>query len=444
MSRGRRPQFDYQRIADEYNLWYGKHEAKANASQVRQDILGNKALFERFARQWCFGEAYFYLRLALDERVSKDEVEQRSLASPPLVPFIESYQPSTDYEPRLPKWFRRVLGAWLDSIHQVEGRPRDPLVPRGRDYSSGISLSLYLMADCLQDERFVWAMNSVRAIWRMGEHDGNSWYRWLHGQQESAVQRQFPSGLPSTDALRPLESYGRGQGLGFADPLDDRNADGELAHGPYGLPVQDYKSHLGQLVRLAGGSPDSEGWQDWVERLLWDLGEREVIFPLEVGGWVKTSWLRREFLTVAWQVEGRYVPHAPPTRPTLRTERESRGQASVQIDIPSRWVSLRDAPADLRYDLLSAIARIWGAYRHLPSHNDRVRRFQRLIDDADTASDELAPKYEEWESEIARLPVEQQEGPEALRISDEQNKQESRILAKHAKRRQRGRKRLQA
>jgi hypothetical protein len=315
-------------------------------------------------------------------------------------------------------------------------------VPVGADYSESISLSYYLMADCLRDERFIWAMTRVKAIWRMDEFEAKTWFRWLHEQQEAVIRHLFPAGVPQEDELLPYQSFGRGGG--WTNPLDDRNARGKLAHGPYGLPVLDYKSHLRQLVRLAGGDPMEEFWQDWVERLLWSLDRREIVFPSPDDGTWQTTWLRSAFLANAWTTKGRNIPHAPPTEPYVNTEWTSEGEVRLRIAVPSRWVSLSSF-SEVRDDVLHAIVNLWGAYRFLPGQSERLRYLQGISTSARAVDEELESLYETWEDEIERaVPSEEQTGPMAQRIAGEQTKIELRVREKHRKRSERARNRLRS
>jgi len=300
------------------------------------------------------------------------------------------------------------------------------------------------MADCLRDERFVWAMRRVKVIWRMREHTATTWFRWLYDQHENSIRRLFPSGTPSTEMMRGCESYGQGGGMGFANPVDDRRVEGDLAHGPYGLPLLDYKCHLRQLVRLAGGDPTEGLWQDWVERLLWSLTRRGIVFRSPDNGTWQTTWLRNGFLSNAWCAQGRDIPHAPPMKPYESTERSSEGAPRLLIVIPSRWVSLSSFP-DLRDDVVETIVRLWGPYRALPNRSQRLAYLRELVSRPQTSDEELAPHYEAWEEEIENtVSSEDQTGPEARRIAAEQTKIELSVREKHRKRSERARKRLRS
>ena len=144
-----------------------------------------------------------------------------------------------------------------------------------------------------------------------------------------------------------------------------------------------------------------ECWQDWVERLLWSLNRREIVFPSPDDGTWQATWLRSEFLTSAWTTEGCDIPHAPPTKPYVNTEWTSEGEVRLRVAVPSRWVPLSSF-SELRDDVLSAIVNLWGAYRALPSHSERLRYLQGLTARAQAVGEEIGPLYESWEDEIER------------------------------------------
>ncbi|MCJ7510997.1 MAG: hypothetical protein MUP14_08965 [Dehalococcoidia bacterium] len=452
-TRGRKSKLNFEGIADRYNLVYSSHWASVDASEVQEDIRRNETLFAHLVSRRSTVEAYFYLKLVLQGQMSEDEVQRRSRPSPADVPLLETFHRSKDYEPRLPSWFVEVLTKWLlkvgeawqDSRQQVEERPPESPVPRWLHYSDPISLSFYVMADCLRDEAFVWAMKRVRTIWRMDSHDPESWYRWLYDQQASAVRKLSPK-LTQRDAVEKYSRYGQGHNMGWANPLDDRDVHGDLDDEAYGLPVLDYKSHLRQLVRLAGGDPGNDLWEEWVEALLWELRPR----PGRGGGWAKgdTTWLRREALSPVWDVDDREVTIAPPTIPTVVTERSPDGEVRLRIAIPSRWFSLSSFPLELRDDLLQATLRLWGAYRHLLSHEQRLAYLAGLaLPSREETPDRewlLRELYEETEAELEALPIEDQ--VETLTIQ-EQEAMERRTVRRpfdrQRKKSERARKRLQ-
>jgi len=452
-TKGRKAKWNFERIADDYNLWYGSHEATVDASRVRDDIRRNEELFTRLARRRGLVQAYFYLKLVLQGHMSEEEIQRSSWPSPADVPLLRTFHPSPDYEPRLPPWFLKVLTKWLvrvveawqGSRQQGDERPPESPIPHWLRGSDSISLSFYVMADCLRDEAFVWAMKRIKAIWRMDGREPEDWYQWLYDQQQSAVRKLSPR-LTQRDAVEKYKRYGQGLNMGWANPPDDRDVRRDLDHGPYGLPVLDYKSHIRQLVRLAGGDPGNDLWEDWVEALLWELRPR----PGRGGslGRDNVTWLRREALSPVWGVDEREVTLAPLTEPTVLTERSPHGEVRLRIAIPSRWFSLSSFPLELRDDLLQAALCLWGAYRHPLSHEQRLAYLGRLAlaSREETLDKEwlLKELWEEREAELEALPIEDQ--VETLTIQEQEaieRRTVRRPFDRQRKKSERARKRLQ-
>ncbi len=214
MRRGRKTTWNFDRIAGDYNLWFGDRERKLDASEARAIISENDRLFRRLVRQERPHVALSYLKHVLEGRMTEKEVVDRRGSCSADVPLLRTFRPSRDYEPRLPSWFLQAVRAWLKMRERVQQNPPPSNVLVGADYSESISLSFYLMADCLVDERFIWAMTRVKAIWRMDEFEAKTWFRWLHEQQEAVIRHLFPAGVPQEDELLPYQSFGRGGGAG--------------------------------------------------------------------------------------------------------------------------------------------------------------------------------------------------------------------------------------
>ena len=424
MPRGRKTTWNFDRIAGDYNLWFGGQERKVDGPEARAIISKYQPLFRRLVRHERPHVALFYMKLVLDGRMTEKEVVDRRGSCLADVPLIRTFRPRRDYEPRLPSWFLYVVRAWLEMRERVQQNPPPSNLPVGADYSESISLSYYLMADCLLDEQFIWAMTQVKAIWRMDEFEAKTWFRWLHEQQEAVIRHLFPAGVPHEDELLPYQSFGSGGG--WTNPLDDRNARGKLAHGPYGLPVLDYKSHLGQLVRLAGGDPMEEHWQDWVERLLWSLDRREeIVFPSPDDGTWQTTWLRSAFLSNAWTTMGCDIPHAPPTKPYVSTA-WTEGNVQMMIRFPSRAVALTNYPEGLRHDLLNYITSLWGLYRTPLTAEQRIAYLKRLSGEErgkPTDEEVLEGLWEEHETELERMSIPEQEHTERIAVRRSRNRQ---------------------
>ena len=439
MTPGRKSKWNFERIAHEFNLGRKTHEARVDASEVRKDIRRHEQLFARLTRHVAMpGIAYGHLRLVLAGSMTEEQIIG-GWPSPADVPPLRTFSPSKDYEPRLPAWFRRAVRDWLAMLERVAKHPPPPLAPVGRDRREEVSLSLYLMANCLQDERYIWLMRRVQRIWRVKRYlrEPEAWYSWLRQQQDRAVEQLFPRGASWRQASDRFESYGQGGGLGWVKPLDNRNIRGDLARESYGLPLLDYKSDLKQLVRLAGGDPGNDLWQDWVEALLWELRPR----PTPGLDWEPQDalLLGSEFLCPIWGTEGRDIPHPPPRQPRVVTERAPRGEVRLNIAVPSRWVSLASFPADLRDDVLHAILRVWGAHREPLTHTRRLAYLAGLLSTSHVERDTehlLEDLWEVREAELEALSIWEQEAVQRETVRRARDAQR--------KRSQRARKRLQA
>ncbi len=425
---GRTPKWDFAFIAERYSSFYRQPgEPKVSAATVKQEISKRPELFERLVVNEPSEAAYSILLRILAKQL--DEKEYLKQAGGLRMPLLQGYEPSRRYRAALPSWFIGIARAWL-RWHDKQSSAQSEVA---REREEAASLSLHIASYCLEDERFMWAAGAVKRIWRIGYkfRTPEPWYRWLHAQQTAAVEHVLPE--DSRKPWKERELWHRGQGRHLANPLDDRGVQPTHLYGPYDLPIQDYKYHVRQLTLLAGGDPQSDYWEHWIETLLWD--GRPLLGSAGWGqGEAQPTWLRNGFLSPVFPVGRRSLASAPPVEPGLQYRQDASGlNEAPKVYLPSRWSSLRSFPREFRQDLVIAAIRTWGAYTEPLSHRQRVARLRSAVSPERqrrvARQQVLEDLWEQRGDELEKLPVAQQARAEQLavrRAADRRRRAEAR------------------